>query len=50
MDPFVINSQGRLVFPVNFWPELDLSVFETLEQFGSSKALLARDALSIPSA
>jgi 3-oxoacyl-(acyl-carrier-protein) synthase III len=33
MKPFVLNRHGRLVFPSNFFPELDFSVFETLEQF-----------------
>jgi 3-oxoacyl-[acyl-carrier-protein] synthase III len=33
MEAFVVNREGRLVFPANFWPELDFSVFETLEQF-----------------
>jgi 3-oxoacyl-[acyl-carrier-protein] synthase III len=40
MKPFVINRQGRLVLPFNFFPELDLSVFETLEQFS---AVIQRD-------
>jgi hypothetical protein len=33
MEAFVLNSQGRLVFPENFWPDLDFTVFETLPQF-----------------
>jgi 3-oxoacyl-[acyl-carrier-protein] synthase III len=33
MDAFVLNNQGRLVFPENFWPDLDFTVFETLPQF-----------------
>jgi len=33
MKPFVVNRQGRLVFPSNFFPELDFAVFGTLEQF-----------------
>jgi 3-oxoacyl-(acyl-carrier-protein) synthase III len=33
MKPFVVNRYGRIVFPSNFFPELDFSVFETLEQF-----------------
>jgi 3-oxoacyl-[acyl-carrier-protein] synthase-3 len=33
--PFVINQHGRLVFPCNFFPELDFSVFATLEQFNA---------------
>ncbi len=35
LKPFVINHHGRLVFPCNFFPELDFSVFETLDQFTS---------------
>lgn len=33
LKPFVINRHGRLVFPCNFFPELDFSVFESLKQF-----------------
>jgi len=33
LKPFVINQHGRLVFPGNFFPELDFSVFENLPQF-----------------
>ena len=33
LKPFVINKHGQLVFPCNFFPELDFSVFETLEDF-----------------
>jgi 3-oxoacyl-[acyl-carrier-protein] synthase III len=33
MKPFVLNRHGRLVFPSNFFPELEFSAFETLEQF-----------------
>jgi 3-oxoacyl-[acyl-carrier-protein] synthase-3 len=33
MKPFVINRSGRMVFPSNFFPDLDFSAFETLEQF-----------------
>src|SRR5437867_10358834 len=33
MKPFVINRYGRMVFPFSFFPELDFSVFETLDQF-----------------
>jgi 3-oxoacyl-[acyl-carrier-protein] synthase III len=40
MKPFVINRYGRIVFPYNFFPALDFSVFETLEQF---KAVIRRD-------
>jgi 3-oxoacyl-[acyl-carrier-protein] synthase III len=40
MKPFVINRSGRLVFPSNFFPELDFTVFDTLDQF---EAVIARD-------
>ncbi len=40
VKPFVINRHGRIVFPFNFFPELDFSVFETLEQF---EAVIKRD-------
>jgi 3-oxoacyl-[acyl-carrier-protein] synthase III len=40
MKPFVVNRYGRMVFPSNFFPELDFSVFETLEQFS---AVIRRD-------
>src|ERR1700694_621782 len=40
MKPFVVNRLGRLVFPSNFFPELDFTVFDTLEQF---EAVIARD-------
>jgi 3-oxoacyl-[acyl-carrier-protein] synthase-3 len=33
LKPFVINSHGRLVFPCNFFPELDFSVFHTPQEF-----------------
>lgn len=33
LKPFIINRHGRLVFPCNFFPELDFSVFESLKQF-----------------
>ncbi len=32
MQPFVLNSHHRIVFPSNFVPELDLSVMNSLEQ------------------
>jgi 3-oxoacyl-[acyl-carrier-protein] synthase-3 len=35
LKPFVINRYGRMVFPCNFFPELDFSVFQTLQQFNS---------------
>jgi 3-oxoacyl-[acyl-carrier-protein] synthase-3 len=40
MKPFVINRYGRIVFPESFFPELDFSVFDTLEQFA---AVIKRD-------
>src|SRR6266511_1677142 len=40
MKPFVINRYGRIVFPFNFFPELDFSVFQTLDQF---TAVIKRD-------
>ncbi len=40
LKPFVINHHGRLVFPCNFFPELDFSVFESLKQFA---AVIRRD-------
>jgi 3-oxoacyl-[acyl-carrier-protein] synthase III len=36
MKPFVVNRYGRIVFPESFFPELDFSVFETLEQFAAA--------------
>ncbi len=35
MNPFVVNRHGRLVFPSNFFPDLDFTVFENLNQFMS---------------
>src|ERR1700691_5327206 len=40
LKPFVINSHGSIVFPGNFFPELDFSVFKTLKQFA---AVMRRD-------
>jgi len=40
MKPFVINRYGKIVFPFNFFPELDFSAFQTLEQFA---AVIKRD-------
>jgi 3-oxoacyl-[acyl-carrier-protein] synthase III len=40
MKPFIINRSNRLVFPSNFFPDLDFSAFETLEQFS---AVIRRD-------
>ncbi len=40
MKPFVVNRYGQIVFPFNFIPELDFSVFETLEEFA---AVIRRD-------
>jgi len=33
VKPFVLDRYGRIVFPFNFQPELDFSVFDTLEDF-----------------
>jgi hypothetical protein len=38
--PFVLNSHSRIVFPFNFFPELDFTVFDTPEQFS---AVIKRD-------
>jgi len=35
MQPFVLNRHNRIVFPSNFFPELDLSVIDSLEQLDS---------------
>src|SRR5438132_12738065 len=35
MKPFVVNRYGRIVFPFNFFPALDFSVFQTLDQFAA---------------
>src|SRR6266513_5270871 len=40
MKPFVVNRYGQIVFPSNFFPVLDFSVFETLDQFA---AVIKRD-------
>jgi len=40
VKPFVVNRHGRLVFPANFFGEMDLSVLETLDQF---TAVIGRD-------
>src|SRR5262245_57656070 len=40
MKPFVVNRYGRIVFPFNFFPELDFSVFQSLDQFA---AVIRRD-------
>jgi 3-oxoacyl-[acyl-carrier-protein] synthase III len=40
VKPFVINRHGRLVFPANFFGDLDFSVLETLDQF---TAVIGRD-------
>jgi 3-oxoacyl-[acyl-carrier-protein] synthase-3 len=40
MQPFVVNSHDRIVFPSNFVPELDLSVMQSLEQLD---AVIRRD-------
>jgi 3-oxoacyl-[acyl-carrier-protein] synthase-3 len=35
MQPFIVNSHDRIVFPSNFVPELDVSVMHSLEQLDS---------------
>jgi len=40
MKEFVINKHGRIVLPFNFFPELDFSVIETLDNF---KTVISRD-------
>jgi 3-oxoacyl-[acyl-carrier-protein] synthase-3 len=40
MKSFVVNRYGRIIFPYNFFPDLDFSVFGTLEQFA---AVIRRD-------
>src|SRR5262245_75976 len=35
MKPFVLDRYGRITFPFNFVPELDFSIFDTLEEFES---------------
>ena len=40
LKPFVINTHGSIVFPGNFFPELDFSVFKSLKQFA---AVIRRD-------
>ncbi len=35
LKPFVMNRYGRMVFPCNFFPELDFSVFDSLNQFNT---------------
>ena len=32
MQPFCINSHGRMVFPSNFRPDLDFTVLHSLDQ------------------
>ena len=40
MKRFVVDRHGRIVFPFNFFPALDVSVFERLDQF---EAVIRRD-------
>jgi 3-oxoacyl-[acyl-carrier-protein] synthase III len=40
LKPFVLNSHNRIIFPCNFFPELDFSVFQNLTEFS---ALIRRD-------
>jgi hypothetical protein len=35
MEPFIMNRHGRMVFPSNLMPELDLSAIETLDELDS---------------
>ena len=35
MKPFVVNRYGRMVLPFNFFPELDFSAFDSLDQFAT---------------
>jgi 3-oxoacyl-(acyl-carrier-protein) synthase III len=40
VQPFLVNSHGRIVFPSNFAPELDFTVIDDLDQLG---AVIRRD-------
>ena len=40
MKRFVVDRHGRIAFPFNFFPALDVSVFERLDQF---EAVIRRD-------
>jgi 3-oxoacyl-[acyl-carrier-protein] synthase-3 len=40
VQPFTLNSHGRMVFPSNFLPELDFSVVDDLDQLA---AIIRRD-------
>jgi len=40
LEPFVVNRHGRLVLPASFFPEVEFSQLETLEQF---TAVVRRD-------
>ena len=40
MKPYVLNRHGRIVLPSNFFPELDFTVLESLEQLD---AVITRD-------
>jgi len=40
VEPFVVNRHGRLVLPANFFPQIDFSRLETLEQLA---AIVKRD-------
>src|ERR1700738_3280247 len=40
LKPFVVNRHGKLVLPSNFFPEIDFSRLETLEQLA---AVVKRD-------
>src|SRR5579864_4676922 len=40
LKPFVLNAHNRIIFPCNFFPELDFSVFNDLGEFS---AVIRRD-------
>ena len=40
VDPFELNSHGKIVFPSNCFPDLDFSTFQSLEQLD---AVIKRD-------
>jgi 3-oxoacyl-[acyl-carrier-protein] synthase III len=40
LKPFVLNCHNRIIFPGNFFPELDFSVFQNLGEFS---AVIRRD-------
>jgi 3-oxoacyl-[acyl-carrier-protein] synthase-3 len=40
LKPFVVNTHNRIIFPCNFFPELDFSIFHDLGEFS---AVIRRD-------